>query len=86
VATLIFDVCPLGTSAGELRKRLDRYFAGDGKTERLRIKIPKGSYVPSFEPQIPPELEEKGAALRGGEGPGEKGKRVKAPVLGGWGG
>lgn len=70
--------------ARELRKRLDRYFAGAGKTEKLRIRIPKGSYVPSFEPQVSPELEDKGAALGGGEKTGEKGERVKTPVLGRW--
>lgn len=48
--------------ARELRKRLDRYFARQGKAERVRISIPKGSYVPIFErnsgnlhPADPPE-------------------------------
>lgn len=36
--------------ARELRKRLDRYFTGEGAREPFRIKIPKGSYVPAFEP------------------------------------
>ncbi len=36
--------------ARELRKRLDRYFLTEGQKEQLRIRIPKGSYVPSFEP------------------------------------
>lgn len=36
--------------ARELRKRLDRYFTGDGAREPFRIRIPKGSYVPVFEP------------------------------------
>ena len=37
-----------------LRKRLDEYFANDGKDEPLRITVPKGAYVPRFEPK--PEL------------------------------
>lgn len=37
--------------ARELRKRLDRYFSSPaGRTEKLRIRIPKGSYVTCFEP------------------------------------
>lgn len=36
--------------ARELRKRLDRYFSSPaGRTEELRIKIPKGGYAPCFE-------------------------------------
>ena len=35
---------------GHLRKRLDLYFANEGKTEPVRLVVPKGSYVPSFEP------------------------------------
>ena len=33
-----------------LRKRLDEYFAGDGRHEPLRIVIPRGAYVPVFAP------------------------------------
>ncbi|HEV2500547.1 MAG TPA: hypothetical protein VGY31_13300 [Terriglobia bacterium] len=36
--------------ARELRKRLDRYFEGEGAQEPYRISVPKGSYVPVFEP------------------------------------
>jgi hypothetical protein len=35
---------------GRLRRRLDAYFAGEGKAESLRLAVPKGSYVPQFEP------------------------------------
>jgi hypothetical protein len=35
--------------AGQLRKRLDLYFAGEGAHESIRIKIPRGGYVPVFE-------------------------------------
>lgn len=33
-----------------LRKRLEEYFAGEGRNETLRIVIPRGHYVPIFEP------------------------------------
>ena len=33
-----------------LRRRLDEYFAGEGRSEPLRIVIPVGHYVPVFEP------------------------------------
>ena len=32
-----------------LRKRLDEYFAGEGRDEPMRIVVPRGGYVPSFE-------------------------------------
>ncbi len=45
--------------AGILRKRLADYFSGDGRDEPVVLSIPKGSYVPVFEPmglQRPPPL------------------------------
>ena len=35
-----------------LRKRLDLYFAGEGRDEPMRIVIPRGGYVPVFESLI----------------------------------
>jgi len=35
-----------------LRERLEKYFATDGKDERLRLTIPKGGYVSHFEPHV----------------------------------
>lgn len=35
-------------SATELRKRVDAYFAGAGKDERIVFEIPRGSYAPLF--------------------------------------
>jgi len=35
--------------AGRLRRRLDQYYAEDGKGDPVRISIRKGSYVPLFE-------------------------------------
>jgi adenylate cyclase len=34
--------------AGRLRRALDRYYLTAGKNDRVRIDIPKGSYVPAF--------------------------------------
>jgi hypothetical protein len=34
-----------------LRKKLDEYFAEDGKDEPVQITVPKGAYVPRFEPK-----------------------------------
>lgn len=36
--------------AGRLRKALDAYYRTDGATARLRITMPRGGYVPRFEP------------------------------------
>ncbi|WP_046866415.1 tetratricopeptide repeat protein [Microvirga massiliensis] len=35
--------------AGRLRRALDLYYAGSGKGDPVRIRIPRGSYVPRFE-------------------------------------
>ena len=37
--------------ASHLRKKLDDYFAAEGKDEPIRISVPKGGYVPHFEPK-----------------------------------
>ena len=39
--------------AGRLRRALTRYYEGAGKNDPLRIEIPKGSYVPTFETRPP---------------------------------
>ena len=36
--------------ARHLRQRLDQYFETEGKHEELRLSIPRGKYVPLFEP------------------------------------
>jgi hypothetical protein len=41
----------------QLRKRLDDYFINAGKDEPLVIRIPKGAYVPTFEPREQPAVE-----------------------------
>lgn len=40
------------TQASRLRQRLDQYFQGEGAEEPVRIVIPRGSYVPAFEPRL----------------------------------
>ena len=42
--------------ASRLRQRLDLYFNGEGAQESLRITLPRGSYVPVFEPHANPDL------------------------------
>lgn len=34
--------------AGRLRKALDNYYLNDGASDRIRIAVPKGGYIPSF--------------------------------------
>jgi hypothetical protein len=38
----------------QLRKRLEEYFAGEGKAEPIAITIPKGGYSPEFAPRSAP--------------------------------
>jgi len=51
--------------ASRLRQRLNLYFSGEGADEPIRITLPRGSYVPVFEPHsapkpavIPPDVPE----------------------------
>jgi TolB-like protein len=39
--------------AGRLRRALDLYYAGPGASDAVRISIPRGGYVPSFDPRAP---------------------------------
>jgi len=58
IGSLIFNR-PAGYNPGEdnivrsyarmLRKRLEEYFAGEGRAEPMRIVIPRGGYVPVFQ-------------------------------------
>jgi hypothetical protein len=36
-----------------IRKKLEEYFLSDGKDEPIQITVPKGSYIPRFEPRAP---------------------------------
>lgn len=46
--------------ASQLRKRLESYFADEGSMESVIIRVPKGGYVPVFEPapraELPPPI------------------------------
>jgi hypothetical protein len=41
--------------ASRLRQRLEQYFSEEGATEPMRLSIPKGGYVPVFEPLVAPD-------------------------------
>ena len=48
--------------ARELRKRLETYFAGEGRNEPLIVEVPKGGYVPVFKlREQPPDVAEPAA-------------------------
>jgi len=38
-----------------LRKKLDEYYAAEGKDDPIRIVVPRGAYVPVFEPAVAAE-------------------------------
>jgi hypothetical protein len=42
------------TQASRLRQRLELYFSDEGVDEPIRIVIPRGGYVPVFEPRLTP--------------------------------
>ena len=55
--------------AGKLRKLLDQYYDSEGAGERLRIRVPLGSYVPEYdllrsEPELVPTLCEAGTVTQ----------------------
>ncbi len=77
--------------ASRLRTRLEEYFEREGATERLRVHIPRGSYVPVFEQStLPLELTASETSLSGAEPSVQRGLRreeqLKPPVkLSRWG-
>jgi hypothetical protein len=54
------------STARSLRQKLKEYAEGEGKGESLRIEVPKGSYVPVFQPAVP--VEENPAPRRDAQG------------------
>ncbi|HTW63912.1 MAG TPA: hypothetical protein VME17_04810 [Bryobacteraceae bacterium] len=60
------DDATVRVKAGEVRKRLGLYYAGQGATDPVRIELPAGTYVPEFRwtegpvgppaPEIPAQL------------------------------
>jgi Tol biopolymer transport system component len=55
--------------ASRLRSRLELYYATEGSTDPLRILLPKGGYVPAFEPRTPPSAAEAATSLPGSRAP-----------------
>lgn len=45
------------TQASRLRRKLDLYFEEEGATEPIRLVIPRGGYVPLFEPRSSIQIE-----------------------------
>ena len=62
--------------ASRLRMRLEQYFAEEGANEPIRLHIPRGTYVPVFEPNVTadshkdgePDPQASSAALDAGKG------------------
>src|SRR5579871_1078062 len=42
------DDATVRVKAGEVRKRLDRYYTLEGRAAAVRIELPPGAYVPEF--------------------------------------
>lgn len=42
------DDASVRVKAGEVRRRLERYYSTEGRSDRLRLEMPAGSYVPVF--------------------------------------
>jgi hypothetical protein len=49
------DDATVRVKAGEVRKRLDRYYSTEGHAEPLHIDLPAGTYIPEFRSVTPPE-------------------------------
>ncbi|MBB6145101.1 hypothetical protein HNQ77_003059 [Silvibacterium bohemicum] len=78
--------------ARKLRKRIEEYFATEGREETLRLEIPRGGYTPIFSDVVPPspridesavseEIEAQESETTKSIAP-EKLEIVSAPVLG----
>ncbi|HYI72002.1 MAG TPA: hypothetical protein VEX87_19740 [Skermanella sp.] len=66
--------------AGQLRRRLERYYLTGGAGSRIRIDLPKGSYVPSFSR---PAQQPAPIAANAGHRPVPRGKAAPLAVSGG---
>ncbi len=42
------DDATVRVKAGEVRRRLSQYYAGEGREDEIRIELPPGGYVPDF--------------------------------------
>nr|WP_319386016.1 hypothetical protein [uncultured Roseibium sp.] len=73
--------------AARLRRRLAKYYAGTGASERVRIVIPKGSYAPEFEAKPQSVIDEDGSSpsddvvtIPASQGNGDAGATSEMPV------
>jgi hypothetical protein len=48
------DDATVRVKAGEVRKRLGRYYSDQGSRNPIRIELPSGTYIPEFQPVIGP--------------------------------
>jgi TolB-like protein len=62
--------------AGRLRRALEHYYLTDGAADRLRIVIPKGTYVPRFELAAARQADLPETAVRGLPPPNGRGLRL----------
>ena len=65
--------------ARKLRKRIEEYFATEGREETLRLEIPRGGYTPIFS-DTPPVLPET-ADSTAPEDTGTQGSRLSQPLV-----
>ncbi|MGA2185701.1 MAG: hypothetical protein ABSH47_22000 [Bryobacteraceae bacterium] len=49
------DDATVRVKAGEVRKRLDRYYSTEGRADSLHIDLPAGTYIPEFRAVTPPD-------------------------------
>ncbi|MGB8031378.1 MAG: hypothetical protein WCF30_17130 [Terracidiphilus sp.] len=79
------------TQASRLRKRLDLYFGGEGADEPMRIVIPRGGYIPLFEPRtsVPIPLANPGSGVAAAPASSSEPRVASAPrslsVIVAWG-
>ena len=66
--------------AGRLRKALNAYYQAEGAGARLRIVIPRGSYVPRFEPIGPAPSEAENSDDSPTEAPAEEAPSAAPPA------
>src|SRR5690242_6062024 len=67
--------------ARNLRARLDKYYAGQGAEDPIRIELPKGTYVPVFHFRTPTECESAPAEAASAGQDTENGKRPPRSML-----
>jgi hypothetical protein len=67
------------TQASRLRQRLELFFNEEGAEEPIRIVIPRGGYVPHFEPRLPAKTDPSANLIHPPAAPTETEEKVEAP-------